>query len=226
MKHPNAVYYGLLIALILFNFLIYVTPLLGMGGYAIAPTLYLGFSATCHQLDSRSLCVYPGGPHDFFHISSCTPETGTLELGKHDVVVSQYGTGYKLPVCSRDVSIYLAMLVGTIIFPFFYRLDSKCLPDKWLLIAAAIPIGLDGGIQFLSDIGLAPFMYESTNLIRLITGGLIGIVIPFFLIPILNIIYSSITSKSAGGEEKGRPVRQAGRAKPGHARGSHPKKAR
>lgn len=222
MKHPNAVYYGILIALILFNSLIYVTPLLEMSGSSIAPTLYLGFSATCHQLDSRSLCIYPGSPHGFFHISSCTAETGSLELGKHDVVVSQYGSGYKLPVCSRDVAIYLAMLVGTIIFPFFYCLDSKYLPNKWLLIAAAIPIGLDGGIQFVSDIGLVPFMYESTNLVRLITGGLIGIVIPFFLIPILNIIYSSITSR----HEPSMPKQASKRPRPSHAGKPRSKKAR
>ncbi len=191
MKYPNAIYYGILLSLLLFNFLIFVTPLLNIGGYPLASNLYIAFGTTCHQLDSRSLCVY-GSHNGFFHINSCLPSASTVDFDKNSVVVSEYGTGYKIPVCTRDIAIYLSMLIGTILYPFFYKLDSTRIPNKWILIAAVIPIALDGGIQFMSNLGLLPFSYESTNTIRLMTGGLIGIIMPFYLVSVINTIYKSL----------------------------------
>jgi hypothetical protein len=59
-----------------------------------------------------------------------------------------------------------------------------------LALVLALPMMLDGGIQFLATIvsvrsGSAPF-YESTNTIRAITGSLFGLAIGMFFFPRLK----------------------------------------
>lgn len=85
--------------------------------------------------------------------------------------------GEKLAVCQRDAAIYAAFLTSVIAYPFLKKLGTIKTPKSWLLIAAFTPIVIDGGLQVL---GIA----ESTPLRRTITGGLFGIIMPFFLIPL------------------------------------------
>jgi uncharacterized membrane protein len=53
-----------------------------------------------------------------------------------------------------------------------------------------VPIGLDGGLQLASDTGLVAFAYESTNMIRVITGGIAGLAASFYAIPVLMNMFS------------------------------------
>ncbi len=96
--------------------------------------------------------------------------------------------GEQIPVCSRDVGIYGGMLVGALLFPFFFRLDETKLLPIWVMIIAMIPIGIDGSTQLLSNLVPLPFIgvYESNNLLRVATGLLIGGVMSLYAIPLLN----------------------------------------
>ncbi|RLI85976.1 MAG: DUF2085 domain-containing protein [Candidatus Altiarchaeales archaeon] len=94
--------------------------------------------------------------------------------------------GYKLAVCARCTAIYFGFLITSLIYPLFKRIDNKETPGKWLLILSLIPMGLDGGIQLVTS-------YESTNQIRAITGGIFGIILPLYIIPVYNtIIYEVV----------------------------------
>ncbi len=95
---------------------------------------------------------------------------------------------YKLPVCSRDLAIYLSMLIGLLALPFIGKIESEDWPSKWILLAAAIPIGIDGTSQLFG-------LQESSNTVRLITGAIIGVVLPFYLLPMLNSLYSFLQEK-------------------------------
>ncbi|MBM3229494.1 DUF2085 domain-containing protein, partial [Candidatus Parvarchaeota archaeon] len=121
----------------------------------------------------------------------------TIVFKRSIVVNSDFGVGYKLPVCARDIGIYLAVLVGLIVYPLKMKLGSLDFPDKKYLFAAAVPIALDGGIQLVSDLIPSLFTYESTNALRLLTGAIIGLAIPFYLVPILNLFWRSIVSNKA-----------------------------
>ncbi len=77
--------------------------------------------------------------------------------------------GNQMPFCVRDVAIFLGMALGLGI-ALFIRLPLKL----WWLIGGLIPIGVDGVLQLLTS-------YESSNLLRLITGGLAGFVSAFAL---------------------------------------------
>jgi uncharacterized membrane protein len=187
MERPKIIY-GIYVGLLLvFLALIAITPFLAFSNLPLAKSLYGGFSFTCHQKISRSLCLFEGTG---LSIGDCTPQNGTF-VPNDGVILSEVRngvTGFKFPVCARDIGIYLAMLLGALAYPLFFKLGEKKMLPASILIAALIPIGIDGTVQLLSDVGLnlLGFPYESTNLIRLLTGGLAGFVASFYIIPILN----------------------------------------
>jgi uncharacterized membrane protein len=106
--------------------------------------------------------------------------------------------GNQMPVCARDVGIFIGFLMGTIlllravvddspahtllsIFPKKFRRwriveDRPGISVTAIILLLILPTALDGGIQMLSTIGLLPFglSYESTNPTRLITGFTLG----------------------------------------------------
>lgn len=181
--------------------LMVATPLLAFGSDQSA--LYGAFSYTCHQKISRSLCIFSDGASHW--LGDCTPQNGTLVNTLADrttIKVALDGvTGYKMPACSRDFGIYGAMLLGGLVYPFVRRLDDRDVwPAIWLVVAL-VPIALDGGIQLLSDMGVLPFVYESSNAVRLLTGGLAGIASAFYAIPLLMNMFGA-GEKSAAKKAK------------------------
>jgi len=168
--------YEAYIALMLaFNLLIWVTPLLAMSQNPLAGTLYSLFGLACHQLPERSLCL-----------------SGSLSIGDCSILFP-----YQLPVCSRDIAIYTAMLFGGLVMPSIYDVRGRTTPSIWILVLAAVPVAIDGGTQLMG-------MRESTNLLRLFTGAIIGFIIPFFLIPLVNDLSFMLSKK------KKRPAGQRG----------------
>ena len=69
----------------------------------------------------------------------------------------------QMSFCARDTGIFLGLVMG-----FMYASRKKIMLTLPLVIAALLPIGLDGTIQLLTD-------YESTNPKRLITGLIAGV---------------------------------------------------
>ncbi len=188
MKREHAIYAIYMLALILLNGLIFATPLIAVKGDASA--LYKMFSYTCHQKISRSLCVFDNNSTNSYSIADCTPQNGKFIDTRADqlqttVIQSTTVEGYKIPVCARDVGIYLAMLVAGIIYPFVRKLEDKEVYPTIYLVAAIVPLGIDGTVQLLSDFGILPFVYESTNEMRLLTGVIAGFALTFYAIPIL-----------------------------------------
>ncbi len=148
---------------------------------------YTAFSYTCHQKLSRSLCLFSGTTG--YWIADCLPHGGYVSdpVDRKEINVEDAtgAIGYKLPVCARDLGLYCAMLIGGLFYPFVKKLDEHLMYPGIFLILAMVPIGLDGGIQLISEFGLLPFVYESTNLLRLITGAIAGFVAAFYAIDIL-----------------------------------------
>jgi uncharacterized membrane protein len=199
MANARIIYAAFIAVMLLLNLTIWITPFLAFGSNPAADTLYNDvFVYFCHQKISRSLCLFQG-PDGYF-IADCTPQDGTYVPNDSQQIAATHDgvPGYKLPVCARDIAIYLAMLLAGIAYPFLSRLDRRIFPDPLYLVMALIPIGVDGGLQLLSNLGInLPFigMYESTNLMRLLTGFIAGAVIPFYLLPILNRILSKESGK-------------------------------
>ncbi len=185
MERATAIYIIYMSFFIILLGAIFLTPLLSFSMDMGAS--YNAFSYTCHQKISRSQCLFSDGKG--YWIGDCTPQNGTFvdTLSDRTQIKVQYGdvTGFKLPVCARDIGLYLSMLIGGLVYPFVRRLDDRYVYPAIYLVIAMVPIGIDGTVQLVSDIGLLPFVYESTNEMRLITGFIAGFVAAFYAIPIL-----------------------------------------
>ena len=77
--------------------------------------------------------------------------------------------GEQLPVCARCVGIYTGWLFGVLLYAF-----RGAVTTKKMLAISAIPIALDALTQLTG-------LRESTNLLRLLTGLLFGIILALFL---------------------------------------------
>ena len=96
---------------------------------------------------------------------------------------SYYILNHKMGVCARCFGIYTGILLGMLIYPFVKRLDNFKTPNKWYLIMALIPMGIDGTTQLIG-------LRESFNELRFVTGFIGGIVGLFYILPVfLNMIH-------------------------------------
>jgi uncharacterized membrane protein len=124
-----------------------------------------------------------------YWIADCTPQDGDFVTSPTDRtglgVIYEGVRGMKMPVCSRDIGLYGAMLIGGLLYPLARKLEDD-VPPSIFLIVALVPIGLDGGVQIVSELGILPFVYESTNAVRLLTGAIAGLAAAFYAIPILT----------------------------------------
>ena len=73
MHRSKAPYILFLAALLLFNGLIFLTPILAMQAGSSTGVLYAAFSPTCHQLTERSFCVFKSKSNGGLSIGDCLP---------------------------------------------------------------------------------------------------------------------------------------------------------
>jgi uncharacterized membrane protein len=72
----------------------------------------------------------------------------------------------QMPFCARCTAIFIGIVIGLAIMVFFsIVLDERFI---FLIIISLIPVGIDGIGQLIG-------LWESTNLIRVITGLFVGI---------------------------------------------------
>lgn len=78
---------------------------------------------------------------------------------------------HQIAVCARCTFLYIGILVGMLLYPFRF---GKGVSVKVVLICGA-PLILDGMTQLV--------FRESTNDIRALTGFLLGVILPFYVMP-------------------------------------------
>jgi len=109
--------------------------------------------------------------------------------------------GYKVALCERDLAIYGALLLSGLAFSLV-RSRARPLPFWAYILIGIIPMGLDGGSQFVSYLlpglvpGLAILPRESTWLLRTITGGLFGWATAWLALPNLQAAFAEVAEHS------------------------------
>jgi len=83
--------------------------------------------------------------------------------------------GYPLAVCGRCLGIYAGFLAGLIIYPFARGFSRIFLPRGRLFVILSAPIGLDFAGGFAG-------IWASPIGVRLTTGALWGLILPFYFI--------------------------------------------
>lgn len=84
--------------------------------------------------------------------------------------------GAYLPVCVRCFSIYTGFLLGCFSFPFIRKFNFFNFPKLWIFFIAVVMIIIDVGFHLVG-------LLENSFITRVITGGFIGFVSAFFIIP-------------------------------------------
>ena len=185
MKKEELIFFAYLAVILIFCISMLSVPFIAFSDEETGQNLYQLFSPLCHQKLSRSFCVFHDGLG--YYTGDCTSQHGIYIPNDRESISSEQNgnIGYKFPVCSRDVGLYLAMLFGAVAYPFIRRIGERKIPPAIYLIIAIMPLALDGSIQFISDLGFLPFVYESTNAIRFVTGAIAGFAASIYLIPLL-----------------------------------------
>lgn len=111
---------------------------------------------------------------------------------------SLYFDGIKMPVCARDVSIYIATALGLVFFRLKGFGGTKEFKMNYLLLVLLfLPTALDGFTQLFG-------FRESTNLLRLIAGFPFGIGYAYIIAWALPLIYALLeliqTAMKTGGD--------------------------
>ncbi len=71
---------------------------------------------------------------------------------------------------------YFGFLLTTLVYPFVRKLNNTELPALWVLLTGVAFVGLDAGLDIFD-------VYKNTFLSREITGAILGLILPFFIIP-------------------------------------------
>jgi len=95
--------------------------------------------------------------------------------------------GNQMPFCARCTGIFLGVTIGFFLMIFLkIQLDKKFI---YLIILGILPIGVDGLGQLID-------LWESTNLTRVLTGLLIGIITGIAIVIIIDELEELIKRKS------------------------------
>lgn len=88
--------------------------------------------------------------------------------------------GEPMALCSRCFSIYASLALTMLVVPVRGKLAER-LPTVpvWVVLAAAIPMAIDGGTQFLG-------LRESNNVLRILTGIILCVPVGLFVAVAVN----------------------------------------
>lgn len=169
-----------------------------------AEILYNLNEPLCHQYIGRSYCMYNNwmiGNCDLNQTSNVTTKFNYYLNDRYSIIASRFdgeytydrnlvgihraeridyedGTyAYKLGVCARDTAIFLGLLFAPLVY-IFLKDKIKSTPHILIAFLFLIPMGIDGTGQLIG-------LWESTNLMRFITGFIAGGGIGYFLYAIL-----------------------------------------
>ncbi len=107
---------------------------------------------------------------------------------------SYFVNGNEMPYCARDFGLFVGMVIGLAIIT---AKDIKV--SFWFMIASIVPLGLDGTVQMFT-------IYESTNLIRLITGTIAGVGMGAMIGYLSIEYYQLISKKQKGNKDTGHDI--------------------
>ncbi|MBC7227037.1 MAG: DUF2085 domain-containing protein [Thermoflexales bacterium] len=154
-----------------------------------ARLVYLAYQPLCHQLPYRSWYLF--GEQPFYSMEELLRRGVAPELLVPHGYIGDSVLGYKVPLCQRDTAIYGTIFLAGVAFALTHR-RWRPLPLWAYLLFGVVPVALDGGIQFVSQILVLLFptagfvAVESTPLRRVITGALFGLATVWMVYPYVH----------------------------------------
>lgn len=200
MKRAYALYLALVFVFIAG---ILIAPLAALfGQQEVAAFAYNIYAPTCHQWIYRSNCVFSDGAGmwiadciDKNERASISTEFTTVGANKRwdgvftysrdqiginraEKVVYENGVvGYKFANDTRNIGVYIFMLLGGITLPFVWKQPK--VPHVVYFALAILPLAIDGTGQLFG-------LWESTNVIRFLTGAVAGAGVAVFVYALIK----------------------------------------
>ncbi len=199
MELPYIAYLAILLLVV---FTIAITPWLALSGQkSMAALSYNAYVPTCHQWIYRSSCIFFDGKN--YRIGDCIEKGkeaqamiateftnadkrwdgifsySRSQIGYNRAERVQYANeiGYKFPNDTRNIGIYLFMLLAGIALPFKWKKPN--VPHLSAFAIGILPLAIDGTGQMLG-------LWESTNAIRFATGALAGTALSVYVYALLH----------------------------------------
>ncbi len=161
--------------------------LMKVGWTGPARVIYTVYKPLCHQLSFRSWFLF--GEQSVYPLAEYEERFGLTGAHWPEVFadarefVGNETVGYKVAFCQRDLAIYIALLLGGLVFGFLRRRGLRAMPFWLFILAGVLPMGLDGGSQFVSLVIPGFPARESVWQLRLLTGALFGFAIVWLAYP-------------------------------------------
>lgn len=163
--------------------------LMETGAEGPARFIYLAYQPLCHQLPYRSWYLF--GERPFYSMEELLQRGVAPELLVPHGYIGDAVLGYKVPLCQRDTAIYGTIFLAGLAFALT-RNRWRPLPLWAYLLLGVVPVVLDGGIQFASQMLTLLFptagfvAVESTPLRRVLTGALFGLATVWMVYPYVH----------------------------------------
>jgi uncharacterized membrane protein len=173
-----------------------------------AKVIYFVYRPLCHQRPERSYFV--GGPQFEYSVDELAAAGVDIHPLSRDI--GNEAVGWKTAFCQRDVAIYGAILVTGLAYSVLRRwLGNWTMPFRYYFIFL-VPMGLDGLLQLFG-------VYESTWLVRTLTGAFFGVGSVLFAYPYVDEgfrdVRESTSKRLYGGAQPAGDERIAGSSKGG-----------
>jgi uncharacterized membrane protein len=173
----------------------FLAPVLMLAGAdRPASVIYSVYRPLCHQLPYRSWYLF--GSQLSYTQEELAQLVGAEALVAHGYV-GDPDLGYKVALCQRDTAIYGTILMAGVLFAFL-RKRVRPMPLWAYLLFGVLPMGLDGGVQFISyvlPLVSSSFQFpplESTPLRRALTGSLFGLATVWLAYPYVEESFADI----------------------------------
>ena len=153
-----------------------LAPVLMNAGWTMpAKAIYTIYRPACHQRPERS--YFYGGPQVVYSIEEL--EAAGVDTNPFARAIGNEELGWKVAFCERDVAIYGSIFVTGLVYGVFRkRLGARRMRVLHFALFL-VPMAIDGVLQLFSG-------YESTWLMRSLTGAFFGIGAVLFAYPYVN----------------------------------------
>jgi len=170
-------------------FLPFSAPVLMRAGWTgPARAIYTVTKPMCHQLAFRSWFLFGEEPAysraEYAERFDLDADSSSWFLEAREFVGNET-MGYKVALCQRDVAIYVAFVLGGLVYSLLRRRGVRPMRLWLFILVGVLPMGLDGGTQY---IGLLPGIptRESVWQLRTLTGALFGFSIIWLAFPYIH----------------------------------------
>jgi uncharacterized membrane protein len=162
--------------------------LMAAGAPQVGRLIYFAYRPACHQLPERSFFLFGSQPSytldELWAMGAVDRADGLLArqrfLGTDQI-------GWKMAICQRDIAMYGALFVGG----FLFGLLRKYVRPLSLLgyVLCLVPMFIDGSTQLVG-------LRESTALLRVLTGSLVGFATVWMLYPRLDNAFAEVREQA------------------------------